>query len=103
MSDCVCRTGAETLQQLREDRWDLVILDINMPDRSGIDILRHIRSGHPETRVLYMSGYAKESASKRGLGLSDVVFLSKPFTAETLALRVREALGGQTRIGDLEA
>ena len=53
-------TGAETLQRLREGHWDLVILDINLPDRSGIDILRHIRSGHPNTRVLVLSGFAEK-------------------------------------------
>jgi len=40
-------SGEETLQQLRNGQWDLVILDINMPDRSGIDILRHIRAATP--------------------------------------------------------
>src|SRR5271169_4346459 len=53
-------TGTETLQRLREERWDLVILDINMPDRSGIDILRHIRAGYPNTRVLVMSGFSEK-------------------------------------------
>jgi two-component system, NarL family, invasion response regulator UvrY len=53
-------TGAQTLQRLREAHWDLVILDINMPDRSGIDILRHIRSGHPDTKVLIISGFAEK-------------------------------------------
>src|SRR5215510_6463102 len=52
-------SGAETLQQLRDGSWDLVVLDINMPDRSGIDILRHIRSGHPQTRVLVISGLSE--------------------------------------------
>ncbi|HEX4647835.1 MAG TPA: response regulator transcription factor, partial [Steroidobacteraceae bacterium] len=45
-------SGSETLQQLRDGAWDLVVLDINMPDRSGIDILAHIRTGHPKTRIL---------------------------------------------------
>ncbi len=53
-------TGAETLDQLRDGNWDLVVLDINMPDRSGIDILRHIRSGHPNTRVLVISAFAEK-------------------------------------------
>ena|SRR5205085_1318539 len=53
-------SGEETLQQLRNGQWDLVILDINMPDRSGIDILRHIRAGHPNTRVLVMSGFSEK-------------------------------------------
>src|SRR5262245_53343649 len=50
-------TGRETLDQLRAAKWDLVILDINMPDRSGLDVLRHIQSSHPEVRVLIMSGF----------------------------------------------
>src|ERR1035438_10679214 len=45
-------TGNETLDQLRKQEWDLVLLDIHMPDRSGLDILRHIQTGHPGVRVL---------------------------------------------------
>ena len=40
-------SGAETLQGLRDGQWDLVILDINMPDGNGIDTLRKIRLEHP--------------------------------------------------------
>ena len=50
-------TGNETLTSLQRGEWDLLVLDINMPDRSGLDILRHVRSGHAGTRVLVMSGY----------------------------------------------
>jgi DNA-binding NarL/FixJ family response regulator len=38
-------TGNDVLDKLREDAWDLLVLDINMPDRSGLDILRHVRAG----------------------------------------------------------
>src|SRR6202023_1398923 len=60
--DTIAETGSgeETLQELRNGQWDLVILDINLPDRSGIDILRHIRSSHPNTRVLVLSGFAEK-------------------------------------------
>ncbi|HEY1725783.1 MAG TPA: response regulator transcription factor, partial [Steroidobacteraceae bacterium] len=40
-------SGNETLDKLRGGNWDLVILDINMPDRSGLDILRYIRASYP--------------------------------------------------------
>ena len=40
---------------LRSGRWDLIILDINMPDRSGLDILRHVRASYPDTKVLVLS------------------------------------------------
>src|SRR5579864_9268574 len=52
-------SAADTLQQLRDRTWDLVVLDINLPDRSGIDILRHIRTGHTNARVLVISAFAE--------------------------------------------
>src|SRR5690349_20429796 len=51
------RSGRETIDRLKERHWDLLILDINMPDRSGIDILRQVRTTHPATRVLVLSGF----------------------------------------------
>ena len=50
-------TGQQTLDRLRAGGWDLLILDINMPDRSGLDILKHVRSGFPDTRILVLSGF----------------------------------------------
>ena len=40
-------TGQQTLERLREGHWELLILDIGMPDRSGLDILRHVRRDIP--------------------------------------------------------
>ena len=37
-------SGNDTLDRLRENEWDLLVLDLNMPDRGGIDILRHDRA-----------------------------------------------------------
>ena len=55
-------TGSETLDQLRAKEWDLVLLDIFMPDRSGLDILRHIHIGYPKVKVLVLdnNGYGTE-------------------------------------------
>jgi DNA-binding NarL/FixJ family response regulator len=50
-------TGQQTMEKLRGAQWDLLMLDINMPDRSGLDILKHVRSGFPATRVLVVSGF----------------------------------------------
>ena len=41
-------SGNETLDQLRRKDWDLLLMDISMPDRSGLDILRHVISGFPD-------------------------------------------------------
>jgi DNA-binding NarL/FixJ family response regulator len=46
-------TGNETLTSLQQKPCDLLFLDINMPDRSGLDILRHVRVSHAETACSY--------------------------------------------------
>src|SRR5438046_6515270 len=68
-------SGEETLQELRKAQWDLVILDINMPDRSGIDILRHIRAGYPNTRVLVMSGFSEKKHASTAFSSATFEFI----------------------------
>jgi two-component system, NarL family, invasion response regulator UvrY len=88
-------TGAETLQQLRDGHWDLVILDINMPDRSGIDILRHIRSGHPETRVLVISGFSEKQYAINVLRAGAAGYLAKDQAPEEFMRAVHTVLAGR--------
>ena len=88
-------TGAETLQQLRDGHWDLVILDINMPDRSGIDILRHVRSGHPEVRVLVMSGFSEKQYAINVLRAGASGYLAKDQAPEEFMRAVHAVLGGR--------
>src|SRR5690349_16689017 len=70
-------SGSETLQQLRDGAWDLVVLDINMPDRSGIDILAHIRTGHPKTRILVISAFSEKQYAIYALRAGAAGFLAK--------------------------
>jgi len=88
-------TGAETLQQLRDGRWDLVILDINMPDRSGIDILRHIRSGYPDTRVLVISGFSEKQYAINVLRAGAAGYLAKDQAPEEFMRAVHTVLAGR--------
>ena len=73
-------------------RIDLLMTDFVMPKMNGGELAARIVATHPEVHVLYMSGYAQESPSRRSPQFKDCVFLSKPFTPGTLADRVREAL-----------
>ncbi len=70
-------TGEQTLDKLRESRWDLLLLDINMPDRSGLDILKHVRSGFPDTRVLVLSGYPERQYARNVLRAGASGYLAK--------------------------
>ena len=71
---------------------DLLVTDLIMPQMDGSDLAGRIVLRRPETRVLFLSGYAIESFAKRGMTLPGSVFLEKPFTPALLAEKVREAL-----------
>jgi len=88
-------TGTETLDQLRRSHWDLVVLDINMPDRSGLDIMRHIRSSHPNTRVLVISGFAEKQYGIMVLRAGAAGYIAKDQAPEEFMRAVRTVLAGR--------
>jgi len=88
-------TGEQTLDKLRESRWDLLLLDINMPDRSGLDILKHVRSGFPDTRVLVLSGYPERQYARNVLRAGASGYLAKDDATEELLRAVRMVLQGR--------
>jgi two-component system, NarL family, invasion response regulator UvrY len=88
-------SGNETLDMLRKQEWDLVLLDIHMPDRSGLDILRHIQTGHPSVRVLVMSGLPEQQYAVNVLRAGASGYLSKDSAPEELMKAVRTVLSGR--------
>ena len=88
-------TGRETLERLRAEPWDLVILDIGMPDRSGIDILQQIRAVHERTRVLVLSGYPERQYALNVLRAGASGFIEKGTAPEELMRAVRAVLQGR--------
>ncbi|MGO9932442.1 MAG: response regulator [Steroidobacteraceae bacterium] len=88
-------TGTETLDELRRSHWDLVVLDINMPDRSGLDIMRNIRSSHPNTRVLVISGFAEKQYGIMVLRAGAAGYIAKDQAPEEFMRAVRTVLAGR--------
>jgi CheY-like chemotaxis protein len=68
--------------------------DVIMPEMSGRVAAERVGAFHPGVKVLYMSGYTDDIVAHHGILEEGVYFLQKPFTADTLANKVREALGG---------
>jgi len=88
-------SGTETLERLRDGAWDLVVLDINMPDRSGIDILSHIRSGHPRTRVLVISAFSEKQYAIYALRAGASGYVAKDQAPEDFMRAVHAVLAGR--------
>ena len=76
------------------DSIDLLLTDVVMPGMSGPALAQRLIGQHPSLRVLYMSGYAEEAIERQGSLPAGGELLDKPFTADQLARRVREAIAG---------
>lgn len=70
----------------------LLVTDVIMPKIGGADLAALLQPGHPETRVLYISGYTNDAIIRHGIMTSNVNFLQKPFTPAGLASKVRHVL-----------
>lgn len=88
-------SGRDTLEQLQHGQWDLLILDINMPDRSGLDILRQARATHPDTRVLVLSGFPEKQYAVNVLRAGASGYVNKEMATEELLGAVRSVLQGR--------
>lgn len=88
-------SGNETLDKLRSFPWTVVLLDINMPDRSGIDILRHICASYAESKVLVVSGLPERQYAFRALKAGARGFIAKQCAANELLKAIHEVLEGR--------
>jgi DNA-binding NarL/FixJ family response regulator len=89
-------SAAETLKVVREDVFDIVLLDISFPDGSGLDVLRQIRAFSPKIRVLLLSMYPEEQYAQRALRLGAVGYLTKDSAPNELVTAIQKvAVGGK--------
>jgi two-component system invasion response regulator UvrY len=91
-------SGSETLDALRRKHWDLLLMDIHMPDRSGLDILRHVTGGFPDLRILIISGLPEEQYARNVLRAGASGYLSKGGTPQEFFKAVRLVLSGRRYI-----
>jgi two-component system, NarL family, invasion response regulator UvrY len=88
-------SGNETLDALRKQDWDLLLMDISMPDRSGLDILKHVVTGYPDVRVLIMSGLPEQQYARNVLRAGASGYLSKGGSPDEFLKAVRTVLVGR--------
>lgn len=88
-------SGNDAINKLNKKHWDMLILDINMPDRSGIDILKQVRSTHPDTRVLVLSGFSEKQYGVNVLRAGASGYINKETAPEELVSAVQSVLRGR--------
>jgi two-component system, NarL family, invasion response regulator UvrY len=82
------------LKKFDEHNCDLVVLDINLPDKNGLDVLKDIKSRNPETPVLIMSMYPEERYAIRTFQAGASGYISKDSAAEKLVKAIRKIMSG---------
>jgi two-component system invasion response regulator UvrY len=80
------------------ENWDVVICDLDMPGRSGLDAMQQIKAMHPKLPVLIMSIYPEEQYARRLLKAGAAGYLSKDAATEDLAKAVRQVMQGRKYI-----
>lgn len=73
----VAATAQEALAQLPAAEVALVLVDVSLPDMSGIDLVRQLRTQHPELRCLMLSGHQEQSYVKRALAAGACGYIAK--------------------------
>lgn len=84
--------GLQGLKQIREKRFDLLILDVNMPKMDGFALLEKIRADGSTTPVIMLSARGQKVDINQGLRLGADDYMTKPFGLEELSLRINAIL-----------
>jgi two-component system invasion response regulator UvrY len=87
-------TGQEVLDKIRAETWDVVVLDISMPDRSGLDVLKQLRSERPKLPVLVLSMHSEDQYAVRVLKAGASGYLTKDSAPDELVKAIRKVVSG---------
>lgn len=87
--------GPAALQRLRQDDIQVLLLDIALPGRDGLDVLRQVRVEHPRLPVLVLSTYPDRQYAVRSLKLGASGYLNKSADSEQITAAVRRVAAGQ--------
>jgi DNA-binding NarL/FixJ family response regulator len=87
--------GQEVIQKVWDNNYDMVLLDISMPGRSGLDILKQLKSDKPELKILILSMHPEEQYAVRALKAGASGYLTKESTPLELTEAIRKVSIGK--------
>jgi DNA-binding NarL/FixJ family response regulator len=91
-------TGYELLRKVQDDQYDLVLLDISLPDINGLEVLKEIKKKRPRLPVLIISMYLEEQYALRAMKAGAQGYVTKRSASDELVLAVRKILSGKRYI-----
>ena len=98
-----CYDGEKALELIAVEKYDLILLDLNLPGKDGMTVLRTLRQTDRETRVLILSARSEVEDKVQGLDIGADDYLTKPFATPELLARMRVVLRRQAAASGGEA
>ena len=89
----VALRGMDALRHVREDDFNVLILDVKMPGIGGLDLMAEIKQKHPDLPVVLLTGYGSEAEAQRGMAEGALEYLMKPIDVDELTEKIRHAAG----------
>lgn len=87
-------SGDQTLERLRSGEWDLVVMDISMPGRNGLEILKLLKHENPKLPVLILSMHSEDQFAVRMLKAGAAGYLTKESAPDELVKAIRKIISG---------
>lgn len=87
-------TAAEAVDRLSREAWDLVLLDINLPGRDGLEVLQDVRRIRPAAAVIMLTSYPEEQFAVRAFKLGASAYVAKHDAPDVLTVAIRRVLSG---------
>ena len=84
--------GDEAIKAIEEDIYDLVITDIKMPGRSGLEVLHHVKQISPGTLVIVITAFSSTEDAVSAMKQGALDYITKPFEIEKIKLVIKNAL-----------
>jgi DNA-binding NarL/FixJ family response regulator len=88
------QNGEDALSRVRAEPWDVLVLDMSMPGRGGLDVLKDVRRVRPSTRVLVLSMHPEDQFAVRLLKAGAAGYLTKESAPDELVTAVRKVMTG---------
>jgi DNA-binding NtrC family response regulator len=87
----VCPTGKATLRSLATAEWDVLLLDLKLPDAEGVDILGQVKKDYPDLQTIIVTGFANVESAIETMRMGAFDYLTKPPNFDELGVRVEKA------------
>lgn len=93
-------SGIQAINMVRVQHFDLMLLDINLPDMHGIEVLKRFKSEQPDLKIIVLSMYPEDQYGVRALKAGAMGYINKQSASDTLISAIRQVLSGKKYISE---